>query len=130
MITILIADDNAVSLELVADALAAPGYRIVEASNGNDALAKVRSERPQLVLLDIQMPELNGFEVLRQIRALDPTVRCQILALTAFAMEGDRERVLAAGFDGYIAKPISITKVRETVRRLLNLQSHSATHEI
>ena len=130
MITILIADDNAVSLELVADALAAPGYRIVEASNGNDALAKVRSERPQLVLLDIQMPELNGFEVLRQIRALDPSVRCQILALTAFAMEGDRERVLAAGFDGYIAKPISITKVRETVRRLLNLQSHSATHEI
>ena len=130
MITILIADDNAVSLELLADALASPGYRILESSNGNDALAKVRTETPRLVLLDIQMPGLNGFEVLREIRALDPPVRCQILALTAFAMEGDRERVLAAGFDGYIAKPISITEVRETVRRLLNLQSHSATYEI
>jgi two-component system cell cycle response regulator DivK len=130
MITILIADDNAASLELLKDALAAPGYRIVESSDGSDALLKVQSETPDIVLLDIQMPGLDGFEVLRAMRALKPPVHCRVLALTAFAMDGDRERMLAFGFDGYIAKPVSISHVREQVRQILNSASKSASNDL
>ncbi len=129
MITILIADDDAASLELLKDALAAPGYRIIESSDGSDALLKVQSETPDIVLLDIQMPGLDGFEVLRAIRGLDPPVPCPVLAVTAFVMDGDRERMLASGFDGYIAKPVSISHVREQVRRILN-SSSKVGHEI
>ncbi len=129
MITILIADDNAASLELLKDALAAPGYRIIESSDGSDALLKVQSETPDIVLLDIQMPGLDGFEVLRAIRGLEPPVPCRVLAVTAFVMDGDRERMLASGFDGYIAKPVSISHVREQVRRILN-SSSKVGHEI
>ena len=130
MITILIADDNPASLELLKDALTAPGYRIVESADGSEALLKVRSETPDIVLLDIQMPGLDGFEVLRAIRGLTPPVPCRVLALTAFAMDGDRERILAAGFDGYIAKPVSILHVREQVRRILTSSSKSASHDL
>ena len=126
MITILIADDNAASLELLSDALGSLGHRIVEASDGHDALRKVKIERPDIALIDIQMPGLDGFEVLRAIRALEPPVPCRVLALTAFAMGGDRERILASGFDGYIAKPVSILHVREQVRQMLNSASKSA----
>jgi CheY-like chemotaxis protein len=129
MITILIADDNLASLELLKAALAEPHYRIVESSDGHDALAKVKSVAPDIVLLDIQMPGRNGFEVLRAIRSLDLLRSCRVVALTAFAMEGDRERILASGFDGYIAKPVSISGVREQVRRLLNSLSEPASHE-
>ena len=129
MITILIADDDAASLELLKDALAVPGYRILESSDGSDALLKVQSETPDIVLLDIQMPGLDGFEVLRAIRGLEPPVPCRVLAVTAFVMDGDRERMLASGFDGYIAKPVSISHVREQVRRILN-SSSKVGHEI
>jgi two-component system cell cycle response regulator DivK len=130
MITILIADDDAASLELLKDALAVPGYRILESSDGSDALLKIQSETPDIVLLDIQMPGLDGFEVLRAIRGLQPPVPCRVLAVTAFVMDGDRERMLASGFDGYIAKPVSISHVREQVRRILNSVSKSAGHEL
>ncbi|MEO8049815.1 MAG: response regulator [Acidobacteriota bacterium] len=129
MITILIADDDAASLELLKDALAVLGHRIVESSDGTDALLKVQSETPDIVLLDIQMPGLDGFELLRAIRALEPPVLCAILAVTAFVMDGDRERMLASGFDGYIAKPVSISHVREQVRQILNSASNSEGHE-
>ena len=130
MTTILIADDNAASLELLSAALGVLRCRIVESSDGHDALLKIKAERPDIVLLDIQMPGLDGFEVLRAIRALDPAIPCRVLALTAFAMDGDRERMLASGFDGYIAKPVSISHVREQVRRILNSASKSASHEL
>lgn len=130
MITILIADDNAASLELLSAALAVLGHRILEASNGHDALLKVTTERPDIALIDIQMPGLDGFEVLRAIQALEPPVPCRVLALTAFAMDGDRERMLASGFDGYVAKPVSISHVREQVRRILNSASKSSNHEL
>lgn len=130
MITILIADDNAASLELLSAALAVLGHRIVEASSGHDALLKVTIERPDIALVDIQMPGLDGFEVLRAIRALDPPAPCRVVALTAVAMDGDRERILACGFDGYVAKPVSISHVREQVRWILNSASKSASHEL
>ena len=81
------------------------------------------------MLLDIQMPGLDGFEVLRAIRGLQPPVPCRVLAVTAFVMDGDRDRMLASGFDGYIAKPVSISHVREQVRRILN-SSSKVGHEI
>jgi len=130
MITILIADDDAASLELLKDALAIPGYRIVESSDGKDALLKIQSEPPDIVLLDIQMPGLDGFEVLQAIRDTKPPIPCRVLAVTAFVMDGDRERMLASGFDGYIAKPVSISHVREQVQRILNSASKSADHEL
>ena len=130
MTTILIAEDDAASLELVRDALESPGYRILESSDGKDALLQVKTESPDLVLLDIQMPGLNGFELLHAIRNLDPPATCNVLALTAFAMDGDRQRILASGFDGYITKPISISDLREKVRQVLNLRSRSASHEL
>jgi len=123
MITILIADDNAASLELLRDALGSLGHRIVEAFDGHDALLKVKIERPDIALIDIQMPGLDGFEVLRAIRALEPPVPCRVVAVTALAMGGDRKRILASGFDGYIAKPISVSHVREQVRQTLNFVS-------
>jgi len=129
MITILIADDDAASLDLLKDALGSLGHRIVEASDGRDALLKVNIERPDIALIDIQMPGLDGFEVLRAVRALEPPVPCRVLALTAFAMGGDRERILASGFDGYIAKPVSISHVREQVQQLLKSLSRSASYE-
>jgi two-component system cell cycle response regulator DivK len=101
----------------------------VESSDGHDALAKVKSVAPDIVLLGIQMPGRNGFEVLRAIRSLDLSHSCRVVALTAFAMERDRERILASGFDGYIAKPVSISGVREQVRRLLNSSPEPASHE-
>ena len=130
MITILIADDDAASRELLRDALAVLGCRIVDSSDGTDALLKVQRETPDIVLLDIEMPGLDGFELLREIRTLDPPVPCAVLAVTALVMDGDEERTLASGFDGYIAKPVSISHVREQVRQILNSASKSAGHEI
>jgi CheY-like chemotaxis protein len=130
MITILIADDDAASRELLRDALAVLGCRIVDSSDGTDALLKVQRETPDIVLLDIEMPGLDGFELLREIRTLDPPVPCAVLAVTALVMDGDEERTLASGFDGYIAKPVSISNVREQVRQILNSAPKSAGHEI
>jgi CheY-like chemotaxis protein len=120
---------NMASLELPRALLATSDYRIVESSDGHDALAKVESEAPDVVLLDIQISGLDGFEVLHAIRGLEPPRPRRIFALTAFAMEGDRVRILASGFGGYIAKPVSISDVREQIRRLLNSSSKTASHE-
>jgi PAS domain S-box-containing protein len=109
---ILVADDNPAGRELVRESLAAHVSSIVEASNGREALAKIREARPDLVLLDIQMPEMDGYAVLREIRG-DPALRdLRVVALTAFAMQGDRERALQAGFDDYLTKPISVATLK------------------
>jgi CheY-like chemotaxis protein len=120
MKTVLIADDNPASRELLREALESPSLRFIEASDGQEALRKIQSDAPDLVLLDIQMPSLDGFAVLRAVRELDPPSGVRVIALTAFAMESDRQRVLEAGFDGYVSKPISIAGVRAQVERLLS----------
>ncbi|MEO7651530.1 MAG: response regulator [Bryobacteraceae bacterium] len=120
MKTILIADDDLASRELLRDALEASGFRLLEASDGREALNKIRTESPDLVLLDIQMPSLDGFAVLRAARDLDPPSSARFIALTAFAMESDRQRIGKVGFDGYVAKPISISDVRKQVKRILS----------
>jgi len=109
---VLVADDNPAGRELVREGLAEHVGSIIEASNGREALAKIRESIPDLVLLDIQMPEMDGYEALREIRK-DPSLRhLRVVALTAFAMHGDRERALEAGFDDYITKPVSVAKLK------------------
>lgn len=109
---VLVADDNPAGRELVRESLAEYVSSIIEASDGRDALGKIRDTLPDLVLLDIQMPEMDGYAVLREIRS-DPALRgLRVVALTAFAMQGDRERALEAGFDDYITKPVTVAKLK------------------
>jgi PAS domain S-box-containing protein len=109
---VLVADDNPAGRELVRESLADHVGSIVEASNGREALDKIRETLPDLVLLDIQMPEMDGYAVLREIRS-DPALRgLRVVALTAFAMQGDHERALAAGFDDYVTKPVTMAKLK------------------
>lgn len=116
---VLIADDNPVSRELIREILEYDQYEVIEAGDGGEALEKVREHRPDLALLDIQMPVMDGNAVIREIRADPALSRLPVAALTAYAMQGDRERALAAGFNSYITKPIEIPDFRAQVARLL-----------
>ena len=109
---VLVADDNPAGRELVREGLSGYASSIIEAADGREALEKIRATLPDLVLLDIQMPEMDGYAVLREIRG-DPALSgMRVVALTAFAMEGDRERALQAGFDDYLTKPVTVTKLK------------------
>ena len=119
--TILIADDNFFSRELMRDLLEASGHVIIEAANGRDALDLIRRCRPGLVFLDLQMPLQDGFSVIRELRDDSRFRKLPVVALTASAMIGDRERAIAAGFDSYIAKPIDVCEIEAQV---LTFASH------
>ena len=116
--TILIAEDDPASLEFIAEILRGRGYQVVEASNGAVALKLFQRFHPDLVVIDIQMPELDGFAVLRQLRHLPLTA--PVIAVTAHAMAGDRERALAAGFDEYLTKPVEAARLRRRIEELLS----------
>jgi CheY-like chemotaxis protein len=105
---ILIIEDNPRNLKLARDILNHVGYRTLEAQNAEDGLALARAERPQLVLMDVQLPGMDGVEALGRLRADPITANLRIVALTAFAMKDDRDRFLAAGFDGYLEKPLDV----------------------
>jgi len=113
--TILIADDSPAGREWLRDVFE-PEFRVVEAVDGRDALECIQRERPDVVLMDIQMPEMDGYEAVRQLRADARFARLPVIALTAFAMQGDRERALEAGFDGYISKPVESDALRAALR--------------
>ena len=116
---VLVADDNPVSRELIREILENDDCEVIEAGDGREALKKVREQRPDLALLDIQMPVMDGNAVMREIRA-DPQIsKLPVVALTAYAMQGDRERALALGFNSYITKPIDIPAFRAEVADLL-----------
>jgi CheY-like chemotaxis protein len=120
---ILIADDKATSRELLRTVLENQGYLVTEAADGEQALQQARTVVPDLILLDLQMPRLGGYEVLKELR-LDPRyVTIPIIALTASAMQGDREKALSAGFTGYLTKPVTLVHLRDEVRRLLQPKS-------
>jgi two-component system, cell cycle response regulator len=105
-VRILVIEDTPELLELLVIVLCAAGHQVSTATNGKDGLASARRELPDLILADVEMPGMDGFEVLRQLRS-DPLLAARpVVALTACAMTGDRERVLSAGFTGYISKPI------------------------
>ena len=116
---ILIADDDAKHLTLLTDVLQAEGHTVVAAENGERAIELARSERPNLMILDVQMPLLDGFSAIKALKAVHETRSIPAIAITALAMDGDRERLLAAGFDGYLSKPISIRELRVEVNRQL-----------
>ena len=115
---ILVAEDNAANRELLREALAMRDYAIVEAVDGEEALRMVKERSPDLVLLDIQMPKLDGYEVLRRIRNHAGRSGTKVIALTALAMRGERERAMAAGFDGYVTKPITISALYVEIERM------------
>jgi two-component system, cell cycle response regulator DivK len=114
---ILVVEDNEKNMKLFRDVLSASGYSTLEASTGEQAIELATEHRPDLVLMDIGLPDIAGVEVLGRLRADVRTAPIPVLALTAEAMQGDRERFLDAGFDGYLSKPVNIVELVETVRR-------------
>ncbi len=115
---VMIVDDNELNLKLLRDVLRFEGYRTVEARTGAAALALAADQPPDVVLMDIGLPDQSGVEAMHRLRA-DPAIRTTpVLAVTASAMVGDRERFIAAGFDDYLAKPIRTRELVERVRRL------------
>ena len=113
---ILVVEDNELNMKLFRDVLVATGYRTLEATTGGEAVELATEHAPDLVLMDIQLPDLGGVQALGRLRANERTAAIPVLALTAQAMDGDRERFLAAGFDGYLSKPVNVRELIGTVR--------------
>ncbi|MBI4460422.1 MAG: response regulator [Acidobacteria bacterium] len=120
---ILIAEDDPASRELLGEILGGMGWDIILACNGAEALEKVSDARPDLVLLDIQMPVLDGFAVLRGIRQDSRFARLPVIALTANAMNEDREKTMRLGFDAHISKPVNLAALRSQIEHYLSKES-------
>lgn len=116
---ILVVEDNDDSRELAVKVLKNKGYQTVEAVDGEDAVEKAIAENPALILLDISIPKMDGYAVAKKLKSLDEFRDVPIVALTAHAMKGDREKVIAAGFEGYISKPINVREFPEQVKSYL-----------
>lgn len=119
MKTILIADDKATGRELVRTVLENSGYSVIEAADGPEALKRAKESSPDLIILDLHMPEIDGFGVIEQLRRDAQFSETPVVALTASAMQGDRERAMSLGFTGYITKPIRLVALRSEIERLL-----------
>lgn len=113
---ILVVDDNQDSRELVVKVLKNKGYQMIEAVDGEDALEKALAEQPDLVLMDISIPKIDGYEVTRRLKSREDFKKTAIVALTAHAMKGDREKALSAGCEGYITKPVNIRELPEQIK--------------
>jgi two-component system, cell cycle response regulator DivK len=113
---ILVVEDNEKNMKLFRDVLQASGYETLEATTGEAAVDLAVAHEPALVLMDVQLPGIDGIEALAQLRRDARTESIPVLALTAQAMHGDRERFLDAGFDGYLSKPVNVIELIETVR--------------
>jgi CheY-like chemotaxis protein len=118
--TILIADDKAPGRELVRTVLENAGYQVVEACDGIEALEAASRVQPDLIILDLHMPGLDGFGVVKELRSQEAFNSLPIIALTASAMQGDKQKAMTAGFTGYIAKPVPLSHLRAEVSRLLD----------
>ena len=121
MPTILIAEDNDLNRELLRELLQAHGYDVREAVNGRQAIDLMRKARPDVALLDLDMPVLDGFATLKQIRQDPSLFSLPVMAVTASAMRGNREKALEAGFDSYLSKPIDSNILYQELDRILNL---------
>jgi two-component system, cell cycle response regulator DivK len=119
---ILVVEDNDLNMKLFCDLLEAHDYDAVQARDGSSVLDIMRAEKPDLVLMDIQLPEVSGLEVTRWIKADDELKHTPIIAVTAFAMKGDEERIREGGCEAYIAKPISVVRFIETVKQFVGVQ--------
>jgi CheY-like chemotaxis protein len=116
---ILVIEDNDKNRKLVRDVLTYRGYQVVEAETGEDGVRLTRERKPQLVLMDIQLPGIDGIEALRRLRADETTRGIPVIAVTASAMDHDRQKIMAAGFDGYQSKPLSVKEFLATVDAIL-----------
>ena len=116
---ILIVEDEPKNLKLLRDLLQASGYTTIEATNGEQGVELAKDKKPGLILMDIMMPRMGGLEAARTLKADATTRNIPILALTSYAMKGDREKILGAGCDGYLAKPIDIQELLKKVAQYL-----------
>lgn len=121
MSRILIAEDHAVNRELMREILEGLGHEVVEATNGEEAVAAAAGCAPDLVILDIQMPKMDGITALRHLRALPAGEALRVMALTAYAMPEERARIAEAGFDGHITKPFALAVLKAEIARQLAL---------
>jgi CheY-like chemotaxis protein len=117
---ILVVEDNEKNRVLVKDVLGYFGYEVLEATDGLEGIAMAMEHRPGLILMDLQMPVLSGLDAMKRLREHPETKGIKIIAVTSFAMKGDREKLLAAGFDGYIAKPLDPIELPEIVKKYLS----------
>ncbi len=115
--TVLIVEDNELNMKLFNDLLDAHGYRTLQTRNGMEALSLAREHRPDLILMDIQLPEVSGLEVTKWLKEDDDLREIPVIAVTAFAMKGDEERIRQGGCEAYISKPISIPMFLDTIRQ-------------
>ncbi len=116
---ILIVEDNELNMKLFNDLLQAHGYDTLQTKDGREALKLAQDNRPDLILMDIQLPEISGLDITKMIKADDDLKATPVIAVTAFAMKGDEEKIREGGCDGYIAKPISVPNFLETVAKFL-----------
>ncbi|HXM69160.1 MAG TPA: response regulator [Candidatus Acidoferrum sp.] len=124
MKTVLIAEDNPTNRELLRELLEIRGYTVAEACNGQEALAMVEQEPPDILLLDIGMPVLDGFAVVRKLRENPRFASLPVVAVTAYAMQGDSEKIMNSGFDGYLSKPVSSSLLAQELDRLSSRQNN------
>jgi len=114
--TVMIVEDNELNMKLFNDLLQSRGYDTMPVSNGHDALDALSRRKPDLIIMDIQLPQISGLEVTKRIKANDELRHIPVIAVTAFAMKGDEERIRQGGCEGYLSKPISVKTFIETVR--------------
>lgn len=117
---ILVVEDNPLNLKLLRDVLQFAGYDVIEARSGEDGVRLAEEDPPDLVLMDLQLPGIDGYEALRRLRQPNSVPNVPVVAVTAFAMAEDRKRAMAAGFDGYVEKPISVRELPGHVEAFLN----------
>ena len=117
--TVLVVEDNELNMKLFHDLLEAHGYATVQTRNGVEVMNLAREHRPDLILMDIQLPEVSGLEVTRWLKDDEELRSIPVIAITAFAMKGDEERIREGGCEAYLSKPISVAKFIETIRRFL-----------
>jgi len=117
--TVMIVEDNELNMKLFRDLIEAHGYRTVQTRNGLTAMDLAREHRPDLILMDIQLPEISGLDVTRQLKGDAELRTIPVIAVTAFAMKGDEERIRQGGCEAYISKPISVGRFIETIKTFL-----------
>ena len=118
---VLIVEDNELNMKLFNDLLEANGYGTIQTRSGVEAVELVRKHKPELILMDIQLPEVSGLEVIRWLKDDEATRHIPVIAVTAFAMKGDEEKIRQGGCEAYLSKPISVVKFLDTVRNYLSV---------
>ena len=117
---ILVVDDNEKNVKLASETLTYAGYEVLKADNGQTAIETARREKPDLILMDIQIPDMNGIEIMIELRKISDMKDKPVVALTAYAMKGDMESLMSEGFNAYLPKPFAIRELIDTVNKLID----------